>query len=53
MMKWAMDCRWGKRGGELEVWTVEVENCSWVDVYASRAQEGLILFDVVNEKNVL
>ena len=33
---WAIDCRWEKRGEEMEVWTVEVENCRWVDVYDSR-----------------
>ena len=28
-------------GGELEVWTAEVENCRWVDVYDAR-EESLI-----------
>ena len=33
-----MDCRRGKRGGELEVWIVEVVNLRGIDVYASDLQ---------------
>ena len=32
-----MDCRWGKRGGELEVWTVEGVNQRRIDVCAASA----------------
>ena len=35
-----MDCRWEKRDGKLEVWTVEVVNKRWIDGY----MVGLILF---------